>query len=140
MNGLLELDIFSHSNGLNATTNNDVLALGSVNPVNLGGTLQVKDTTATSSSSWIAGDAWQLLDWSQLLALTHNNSEFATLDLPTLGSGLHWDTTNLYTTGTIIVAAPEPGRAMLLVAGITACVMRRRRKGGASRRQSVTRS
>ena len=57
---------------------------------------------------------------------------FGSLDLPTLGGGLSWDTTNLYREGTISVM-PEPAAIVLLGAGglvLLAYARRRRRTNG----------
>lgn len=53
---------------------------------------------------------------------------FAALDLPTLGGGLSWDTSNLYSTGVVSVI-PEPSTGLLLlISGAAAFALRRRRK------------
>jgi len=44
------------------------------------------------------------------------NGQFGSLELPPLGEGLSWDTTNLYRDGTITVA-PEPATIVLLGVG-----------------------
>jgi fibronectin-binding autotransporter adhesin len=51
------------------------------------------------------------------------------LDLPTLGANLSWDVSNFGTNGTVAVVfvVPEPGRVVLLVLGLAALIMRRRR-------------
>jgi hypothetical protein len=41
-------------------------------------------------------------------------------------TGYVWDVSNFATNGTIMVV-PEPGRALLLIAGLIAAFMRRRR-------------
>jgi len=48
-------------------------------------------------------------------------------ELPTLGSGLAWDTTRFVTTGAIAVV-PEPSRALLMLFGLMALFFRRRRQ------------
>jgi hypothetical protein len=49
--------------------------------------------------------------------------------LPDLSSvGRMWDISSLYSTGTIIVAVPEPSRCLLLVLGLLALAGRRRRR------------
>jgi autotransporter-associated beta strand protein len=80
-------------------------------------------------ASWAEGDTWYLFDWSGLGTRT-GFFETSDLLLPGLGSGLAWNTDDLYTGGTLsIVAAavPEPGRAGLLLVACTIGVMRRRR-------------
>ncbi len=46
-----------------------------------------------------AGQSFDILDWGSL------SGTFSTLQLPTLGSGLAWDTSGLYTTGVLSVAS-----------------------------------
>ena len=53
-------------------------------------------------------------------------SKFSTLNLPTLPSGLFWNTSALYTTG-IVSIVPEPGTVSLVVVGGVAALNRRRR-------------
>ena len=50
-----------------------------------------------------AGDTFDILDWGTL------NGEFASLDLPALGSGLTWNTSQLYADGILSVAAGLDG-------------------------------
>jgi autotransporter-associated beta strand protein len=85
------------------------------------------------------GDAFNLLDWS--IALTANFSGFNVgtnyrtgaddnglqFDLPELGAGWFWDVSRFTTSG-VVVVVPEPGRVLLLVVGLSALVMRRRRQ------------
>lgn len=59
-----------------------------------------------------AGQTYDLFDWSGL------SGTFSSVALPALASGLAWNTSALYTTGEISVAAvPEPGTWMMLLAG-----------------------
>jgi hypothetical protein len=48
------------------------------------------------------------------------------LDLPTLSSGLFWDTSLFLSHGAVFVV-PEPSRALLLLVGMLALFFRRRR-------------
>jgi fibronectin-binding autotransporter adhesin len=48
------------------------------------------------------------------------------LDLPALGAGYAWDLSAFKRHG-VLVVVPEPGRALLLLLGLAALVMRRRR-------------
>lgn len=52
---------------------------------------------------------------------------FDSILLPTLSGGLSWDTSQVYSTGEIAIAVPEPGGAALLVAGLSLVVAGRRR-------------
>jgi autotransporter-associated beta strand protein len=57
-----------------------------------------------------------------------DNGVFATLNLPTLSTGLSWDTSQLYSTG-VIAVVPEPGTQVLLACGSMCAVgLIRRRK------------
>lgn len=70
-----------------------------------------------------AGQTYDLFDWNFL------TGTFSSVALPALASGLAWNTSALYTSGVISVAAvPEPGTWMLLLAGIglLGCAARRR--------------
>jgi hypothetical protein len=48
-------------------------------------------------------------------------------NLPMLDSGLFWDINQLYTTGTLTVAVPEPGRLVLAILALFTLGWRRRR-------------
>jgi hypothetical protein len=67
------------------------------------------------------GDEFDIMDFAGL------SGEFSTLSLPALGGGLSWDTSDLYTSGTILVA-PEPASAAMLLAGVVCTLLRRRAK------------
>ena len=62
----------------------------------LGGTLNVD---LLSSFVPTLGNSFDLLDWGSLVT----GSEFGTLDLPPLSSGLGWDVSSLYVTGVLSV-------------------------------------
>lgn len=76
------------------------------------------------SGALVAGMAFDLLDWT---TLNQNVFTGTHLTLPALDAGLAWDTTHFITHG-IIAVAPEPGRTLLLLAGLACCLTRRRRK------------
>lgn len=65
------------------------------------------------------GDRFDLFDWG--LA----TGTFTAINLPELGEGLRWDTSELYTTGVVSVA-PEPSVGALLAA-LSVLLVRRRR-------------
>lgn len=69
-----------------------------------------------------AGQSFDLIDWTSSFT-----SNFGTLDLPALSGGLTWDSSALYTTGTLVVAIPEP-TTFALVALATVTLFSRRRK------------
>lgn len=127
LQGTLQFDIFDRSPGLNATSHNDLLVLVSAYDVILSGTLEVRDVTDTSTT-WQAGDSWQLIDWTQVAYPDHTLSYFDNFILPTLTESLKWDTSKLYSEGIIsIVVVPEPSRLILLAITAMALFMRRRR-------------
>jgi hypothetical protein len=131
LGGTVELDLFGNTNngsGTNPASDNDVLRLTSETSVVIDGTLTVFDTTG-ASLSWGLGATWLLIDWANVSAAQHNAGTFDAFILPTLNTGLSWDTSKIYTDGTISIAGvvPEPGRALLLMAGALTLVLRRRR-------------
>lgn len=131
LDGTVELDIFANTAGVDAMgspVENDRLIFDSFNQVILSGTLQVKDTTGLSATTWLSGDTWQLFDWSNVSPATPVSGGFTVFDLPALNAGLSWDTSQLYTVGTIIISVPEPGRAVMLLIGLAFSFLRRRRR------------
>ncbi|MCB1228570.1 MAG: autotransporter-associated beta strand repeat-containing protein [Verrucomicrobiales bacterium] len=112
---------------LNAAADADRLILGS--QVTLGGTLDV--TNSSGSTAWAKFDSWQLFDWSGITGgVTPGTAgnEFSSINLPDLSSyGYVWDLSDLYIGGTITVV-PEPARVMLVLAGLGAVLLRRRRR------------
>ena len=78
--------------------------------------------------NWAVGDAWTLWNWG---SITSGNRQLsiASLNAPALPGGLMWDTTQLNTTGAILIAyVPEPSRALLLLFATTLLACRRRRR------------
>jgi hypothetical protein len=104
-----------------------------------GATLTVNGTlrVLTATDGFDLGDVFDLLDWAGAFAgLDLGSSRYTTggvvgdLDLPTLDAGLQWDTGLFQSHGILMVVGmvPEPGRAMLVVFGLAACLLRRRRR------------
>lgn len=129
LSGTVQFDIFARSAGTNSLANNDVIRFIADNAVNFSGTLEVINSTGSSTGSWAEGDSWQLFDWS-LVSPPVNAAGSFTNNLPNLNSGLFWDTSSLFTTGFITIVVPEPGRALLLTAGFLSFALRRRRRVG----------
>lgn len=99
----------------------DLLSVGGTLQINPGAIFRVN---AASFTGYASGDQWKLIDWSTLGGTA--SGTFTTFDLPTLDGGLIWNTSMLYTLGTISIV-PEPSRAGLILLGLAAAVLRRRR-------------
>lgn len=141
--GRVVIDLFSGqgSGGVNNAASADRLILASEASVILGGGSVLNVVTsipvdAGNSAGWALGTTWQIIDWSGLTGgLTGSFGNLSGpspsnyLNLPDLSAmGFAWDVSGLYTQGTIKVALiPEPGRVLLLVLGLGAVVLRRRR-------------
>lgn len=129
LSGTVQLDLFANNDGVNPTANNDVLALTSAESIELGGTLVVNNSTGTDSLNWMLDTTWQLIDWSNVSAGTKVSGAFDLVSLPALDPAITWDLSQLYTQGTITIAAiPEPSRLILLSAAMGATLLRRRRR------------
>ena len=124
----LNFDLWTNctSGSSNAFPASDLLNLNAGTIDITGGTLNVS-ALANIGNTWALNTAWQLFNWN---AVTPTGT-FSTLNLPDLTTWdalAEWDTTNLYTTGSIRVnIIPEPSRAMLLLLGLLSLGFRRRR-------------
>jgi fibronectin-binding autotransporter adhesin len=102
----------------------------------LGGSLTI-DPAATltfgnpNTLTFNVGDVFRVFDWTALTGGAPTGT-FGTIDTSalTLGAGSSWDTSSLYTAGTISVIGviPEPSRMLLLGLGIAGMTFRRRRR------------
>jgi autotransporter-associated beta strand protein len=103
--GSLSFALFSGAGGGDNSGNPaaaDVLNLGSPVALNPGSTLSV--TNPTGLIGWTIGDKWKVINWNaNPLAGT-----FTTVNLPSLGTTLVWDLSDLYAGGTISVIAAPP--------------------------------
>ena len=81
--------------------------------VNVAGDLHFEGTLTVSlinAFSPADGNSFDIFDFST------TSGAFSTLNLPTLGGGLSWDTSQLYTLGTIsVTSVPEPSMVTLLL-------------------------
>jgi hypothetical protein len=82
----------------------------------LGGTLDVKLIDGFSPA---LGDSFDLLDWGALIGA------FAAVNLPALAGDVAWDSSRLYSDGTLAVI-PEPATSALLAAGLAVLALRGR--------------
>ena len=117
--GLLDMEL----EGLLQGTQYDFLDVNGDWTIN-GGDLQI---SLLSGFMPTAGNSFDLFDFNSLTGMFDN------IFLPTLGTGLAWNTSGLYTTGVISVnstaAVPEPSSfGLLAVSGVGCLVMRKRRK------------
>jgi autotransporter-associated beta strand protein len=100
-----------------------------------GGTLallnnvKLRVNNPNTMTAFAEGDIWKVLDWTTFGGSAPSGTfEASLLELPTLTGLLGWDTSNLYTAGTLgIIVVPEPSRAVLMFGGLLAIVIRRRR-------------
>ena len=124
--------LLTFNNGLTLTsTNTTVMELGGTSrgvtydAINVGGTLTFAgtlDVVSYGGYETTLGTTYDLFDWSSATGM------FTSINLPTLGTSLSWDLSQLYTTG-MITAVPEPATCAAL-AGIAAAAFafwRRRR-------------
>lgn len=125
--GTLQFDLFDSLDGTADQTEGDTLFLTSDSTVVLGGSLNVTDYFSLGDF-WQEGDSWKLLDWSAVTATTKSSGDFSTLVMPELDPAYKW-LTSMTGEGYFItiVAVPEPGRMVLLAAGLAGMLLRRRR-------------
>lgn len=102
--------------GLTRGSEYDAINVSGGSSLTLGGTLNV---TFINSFMPTVGDTFQLFNAANF------SGSFAQLNLP-IAAG-EWDTSQLYTTGTIAVAVPEPATLSLLAATLLVPALRRRR-------------
>ena len=102
-NSVLAIDIFGLARGVD----------GGYDVLNVSGNLDlsgVLDSLVVSSTyAFVGGESFDIMDWGS------QSGTFNTVTLPALAGGLSWDTSNLYTTGTINVVVPEPATWVMLM-------------------------
>jgi hypothetical protein len=99
--GSLNIDLFSGAGAGDSSGN--AAAADFVNaqcPVTLNSGSVLNVSNLNGMTAWAAGDKWKIANWQ-----TVPTGTFTVLNLPTLPSGLSWDTSALYTTGVIAVTA-----------------------------------
>jgi len=99
--------------------------------VNAGSALFTLNTAALievifeGSYSALDGHSFNLMDWG---SISSDGNLADQISLPALAGGLIWNTTQLTTMGMISVTiVPEPTKVLLMVAGMMAMMLRRRR-------------
>ena len=103
--------------GTVAGTEYDKFVVGGI--LSLSGTLDVElwgDYEPT------IGDSFDIFDFGSLVG------SFSSISLPSLSSGLEWDTTSLHTSGVLEVVVPEPTTALLVGLGLIGLGVRRKVK------------
>jgi hypothetical protein len=97
--------------------------------MSLGGTLEVELWGGFEPS---LGQSFDLFDAGSV------SGQFSAIELPKLGGGLAWDTSHLYSSGTIhVTAIPEPSMAGLLGVGFAGILLAILRKNVGAVRQSL---
>ena len=123
---ILSFDLFTGAGNGNNTgigTSADMAIISGA--LSLSADTVLKVSNLNGMTAWADGDKWKLFDWSGLTtAVPGTEIQF---DLPVLTDGLIWNTSELFTTGFLIVAVPEPSRAILLLFAAFALVSHRRR-------------
>lgn len=127
---VLEFDLFSGAGaGDNASNENaaDMLQWGGTLGLESNVTLRLNNLNGMTG--FAGGDRWKLFDWTALSGSAPTGIfDPALLELPTLEPLLEWDFSTLYSNGTIgITLVPEPSRGLLLLGGVLALGLRRRR-------------
>ena len=129
-NSVLELDLFTGAgSGDNSGigTAADTLLWGGT--LALGSNVKLRVNNPNNMTTFAEGDSWKVLDWTTFGGSAPTGTfEASMLELPSLTGLLAWDTSMLYTAGTLgIIQVPEPSRAVLMLGGLVAIVIRRRR-------------
>ena len=134
LGGAVLLDLFTNTgtgtqNSLTAADLLDVDA-PSWSQVVFGSQSSLQVVTSLTATNFVEGDSWKLFDWSGITggnAPVQGNNGFASLNLPALADGLQWDTSQLFTTGFLVVIVPEPSRVILLFFGLLWPLLHRRK-------------
>jgi hypothetical protein len=85
------------------TSQVDFGTIETTHSLSAGGTLEI--TLGTGFTPEL-GDSFDLIDWCSSCNV---DGSFSTLSLPPLASGLKWDLSQLYTTGTLAIGVGIPG-------------------------------
>ena len=132
LDGTVRLDLWSgfSSGSLNPSPAADMLDATALS-ISIGsGSILTVEGANNVPGLWAYNSAWKLFNWGVV-----PSGEFGAINLPDLSGWdpmAAWDTSNLYTAGAnggtiMIVLAPEPGRALLMLLGLLGLGLRRRR-------------
>ncbi len=127
---VVEFDLFSGAgSGDNSGIGTSADALQWGGTLALQSNVKLRVNNPNSMTTFAEGDIWKVLDWTTFGGSAPSGTfESSMLELPALTGLLGWDTSNLYTAGTLgIITVPEPSRAVLMLGGLLAVVVHRRR-------------
>jgi len=128
---MLEIDLFTGAgSGDNSGFGTAADALQWGGTLALQSNVKLRVNNPNGMTTFAEGDSWKVLDWTTFGGSAPTGTfETSMLELPTLTGLLAWDTSMLYTAGTLgIVQVPEPSRAVLMLLGTMGLLARRRRK------------
>jgi fibronectin-binding autotransporter adhesin len=124
---IMKIDLFlgaGSGNNSGLVGASDLLSISGDWTINTGAKLNI----ASTMTGFAANDEWRIFDLSALGVRT-GAFDLSDISAPGLNPGLVWDYSRLYTDGDIfVVSVPEPGRALLLFAGLASIIGRRQRK------------
>lgn len=128
---VLEVDLFTGAgSGDNSGIGTAADALQWGGTLALQSNVKLRVNNPNGMTTFAEGDSWKVLDWTTFGGSAPAGTfDASMLELPTLSGLLAWDTSMLYTAGTIgIIQVPEPSRAVLMLLGTMGLMARRRRK------------
>lgn len=128
---VLELDLFTGAgSGDNSGIGTSADALQWGGTLALQSNVKLRVNNPNVMTTFAEGDSWKVLDWTTFGGSAPTGTfEASMLELPTLSGLLAWDTSMLYTTGTLeIVQVPEPSRTLLMLLSLMGLTARRRRR------------
>src|SRR5262249_6039205 len=112
--GSIKVALFSGAGGGDNSGNPataDLLNVGCPVALNPGSTLSVANPVGMTG--WTIGDKWRVINWNS----NPLSGAFTTVNLPSLGTSLVWDLSDLYIGGTISVVAAPPRPTIGLTRG-----------------------
>ncbi|MGH8048720.1 MAG: PEP-CTERM sorting domain-containing protein, partial [Chthoniobacterales bacterium] len=116
--------------GPTATTGIQLASASSFDTINVGGTLTLDGTiTVTTTGGYVVplGASYQIISWNVLVSSGFNPSTDFDFSGATMAPDVHWDTAQFLTNGTL-VAVPEPAEWRMILLGLSALALLRRRR------------